>query len=76
MRVDEAPGPPRGRRMSRRRLLGTLAGVVGGGALLTWLTTPASVTGMVSLAASVEPLRDHFNANSQKVRLLALLSPT
>ncbi len=31
---------------------------------------------LVSLADSLAPLRDRFNANSDKPRLLALLSPT
>jgi len=30
----------------------------------------------VSLADSLQPLRDHFNVNSRRLRFIALLSPT
>jgi len=30
----------------------------------------------VSLVGSLQPLKDHFNANSGTLRLIALLSPT
>ena len=30
----------------------------------------------ISLADSLQPLKDHFNANSGRVRFVALLSPT
>ncbi len=33
-------------------------------------------TELLSLAESLEPLRDHFNANKDKLRFVALLSPT
>ena len=33
-------------------------------------------TRLISLADSLEPLRDHFNVNKSKRRFLALLSPT
>jgi hypothetical protein len=32
--------------------------------------------GPISLRASLRPLRDHFNANEDKIRFLALVSPT
>ena len=31
---------------------------------------------VVDLAASVEPLKERFNANQDKVRFVALVSPT
>jgi len=31
---------------------------------------------LISLADSLQPLRDHFNVNSGRLRFIALLSPT
>jgi hypothetical protein len=31
---------------------------------------------LVSLVDSLQPLKDHFNGNSERLRLIALLSPT
>lgn len=36
----------------------------------------ASSLEVVSLAGSLQPLKDHFNDNKDKLRFLALLSPT
>ena len=36
----------------------------------------AAVPEMVSLAGSLTPLKDYFNTRKDKIRFLALLSPT
>ena len=47
--------------------------------IMTSASTHASVSGsvdLVSLADSLEPLKNAFNAHSGKPRLVAILSPT
>jgi hypothetical protein len=36
----------------------------------------ASLVEVVSLADSLQPLKEHFNSNRGKLRFLALVSPT
>jgi hypothetical protein len=38
--------------------------------------TGASAVEVVSLADSLQPLKDHFNSKKDKLRFLALVSPT
>ncbi len=38
--------------------------------------SPDESVDVISLGGSLQPLKDHFNANSNKPRFLALLSPT
>jgi hypothetical protein len=39
-------------------------------------TSDASSVEVVSLARSLRPVKDYFNQNKDKVRFVALLSPT
>jgi len=39
-------------------------------------TSGASSVEVVSLAKSLQALKDHFNSNKDKLRLLVLVSPT
>jgi hypothetical protein len=38
--------------------------------------SPEESVEVVSLGGSLQPLKDHFNSNKNKLRFLALLSPT
>lgn len=57
--------------MIRALLLGLTAGMVP-------VLAPESESkpGLTSLEQSVEPLRNHFNSNKDRLRFVAILSPT
>jgi hypothetical protein len=57
-------------------LVAAIAGVAAVSAGLLQRPTAENEWDWVSLADSVQPLRDHFNQNSERPRFLALLSPT